>query len=95
MNAAEALGVRVVRPIYERRHRGEADLKGKVIQFAQEEEDYHTRILVGSGMHFDIQVTDTYAPKLALRALIHLEQGFAEFDLGDLPVEVRSRGFFA
>jgi hypothetical protein len=71
MNAAEAYGVRVVRPVYERRHRGEADLKGQVIQYAQEEEEYHTRILVGSAKHFDIQVEGPYFPKPALKMLIH------------------------
>jgi len=50
MNAGEAYGVRIVRAVHERRQKGEPDLRERVIQFAQEEEEYHTRILVLVGI---------------------------------------------
>ncbi len=70
MNAGEAYGVRVVRAVHERRQKGSPDLRGRVIQFAQEEEEYHTRILVGATHHFNVQATEAYTPSPVLRLLI-------------------------
>jgi hypothetical protein len=71
MNAGEAYGVRIVRAVHERRQKGEPDLRERVIQFAEEEEEYHTRILLGATNHFSVQAQSAYFPKLALRVLIH------------------------
>ena len=71
INAGEAYGVRVIKPVYQQRLKGKTSLKDQVVIFAQEEEEYHTRILVGAARYFDIQVEDAYAPKLALKVLIH------------------------
>jgi hypothetical protein len=71
MNAGEAYGVRIVRAVHERRHKGQPDLRERVIEFAQEEEEYHTRILVGASHHFGVQARGAYYPKLALKVLIH------------------------
>jgi hypothetical protein len=71
MNAGEAYGVRVVKAVHARQDRGKTDLRTRVIQFAQEEEEYHTRILVGSAGYFAIQVGGIYRPALALKFLIH------------------------
>ena len=71
MNGGEAYGVRVVKDVYTRFNKYGADLRGKVMQVAQQEEEYHTRILVGAAQQFDIQVVDRYRPKLILKGLIH------------------------
>jgi hypothetical protein len=71
MNAGEAYGVRIVRAVHERRQKGAPDLRGRVIQFAQEEEEYHTRILVGATTYFEIEARGAYLPKAALKVLIH------------------------
>lgn len=71
MNAGEAYGVRVVKAVHGKRDRGKTDLRNQVIQVAQEEEEYHTRILVGAAHHFDIRVSGVYRPKMALRGLIY------------------------
>ncbi|MBN2549250.1 MAG: hypothetical protein JXB15_08840 [Anaerolineales bacterium] len=70
MNAGEAYGVRVVKAIHQRRHQDDSPLN-RAILFAQEEEEYHTRILVGATHHFDIQAEGAYLPKLLLKVLIH------------------------
>lgn len=71
MNAGEAYGVRVVRAVHERRDQNPSSPRGQAILFAQEEEEYHTRILVGAALNFDIQVEGVYLPKLPLKVLIH------------------------
>lgn len=71
MNDGEAYGVRIVKAAQERRNRGVNDLRTKVISFAQEEEEYHTRILKGSAHHFGLQVNGTFKPAFALTVLIH------------------------
>ena len=71
MNGGEAYGVRVVKAVYTRHDKYGSDLRGKVMQVAQQEEEYHTRILVGAARQFDLQVVDRYHPKPALRVLIH------------------------
>jgi hypothetical protein len=71
MNAGEAYGLRVVTEVHARRERGRADLRSKVIEFAQHEEEYHTRILVGAAGYFDLRATGEYHPSFALRTLIH------------------------
>lgn len=71
MNGGEAYGVRVVKDVYTRRNKYGSDLRGQAMQVAQQEEEYHTRILVGAANQFDIQVVDRYRPKLMLKALIH------------------------
>jgi hypothetical protein len=71
MNAGEAYGVRIVKAVHARQDRGKTDLPTRVIQFAQEEEEYHTRILVGSAGYFDIRAGGTYHPALTLKVLIH------------------------
>ena len=70
MNAGEAYGVRVVKAVHAERWRQSQDLTSRAISFAQEEEEYHTRILVGASHYFNIQVQDTYTPPLALKVLI-------------------------
>ena len=70
MNAGEAYGVRVVKSVHAKRHEPEG-LSGQAILFAQSEEEYHTRILVGASRHFNIQVEGAYTPKLALKILIN------------------------
>ncbi len=71
MNDGEAYGVRVVKAAQEQRNRGVNDLRTKVISFAQEEEEYHTRILKGAAHHFALDVKGEYKPSLALKGLIH------------------------
>ncbi len=71
INAGEAYGVEVLRPVYTRRIDQETQALLQVSLYALEEEQYHTRILVGAARHFDIQVPATYTPKLALKILIH------------------------
>jgi hypothetical protein len=70
MNGGEAYGVRVVKAVHAERWRKSQDLPSKAISFAQQEEEYHTRILVGAAHSFDISVNGTYTPKLALKLLI-------------------------
>lgn len=71
MNAGEAYGVRVVKKVHARQDQGKTDLRTRVIRVAQEEEEYHTRILVGAANYFDIDVSGVYHPKLVLRMLIY------------------------
>ncbi|HEY9075994.1 MAG TPA: hypothetical protein VIO61_05590 [Anaerolineaceae bacterium] len=71
MNAGEAYGVRVVKTVHSRQDRGKTNLRTRVIQVAQEEEEYHTRILVGAAHYYNINVTGIYRPKPALRFLIY------------------------
>jgi hypothetical protein len=71
MNDGEAYGVRIVKAAQAKRNAGVNDLRTKVISFAQEEEEYHTRILKGAAHHFDIRVTAEYKPSIALKVLIH------------------------
>jgi hypothetical protein len=71
MNGGEAYGVRVVKDVYTRHNKYGSDLRGMAMQVAQQEEEYHTRILVGAAQQFDIQVVDRYRPKLMLKVLIH------------------------
>jgi hypothetical protein len=71
MNAGEAYGVRIVKAVHARHDRGRTDLPTRVIQVAQEEEEYHTRILVGTALNFNIQATGVYRPSLVLRGLIY------------------------
>lgn len=70
MNDGEAYGVRVVKAAQARRNVGVTDLRTKAIAFAQEEEEYHTRILKGSAHHFGLKVNAEYKPTFALRVLI-------------------------
>lgn len=70
MNAGEAYGVRVVKAVHAKRWQEKNDLPSQAIAFAQEEEEYHTRILVGASHYFDIQAEGTYTPRLALKVLI-------------------------
>ncbi|HNT26451.1 MAG TPA: hypothetical protein PKM21_18940 [Anaerolineales bacterium] len=70
MNAGEAYGVRVVKAVHARRWQQSQDLPSRAIAFAQEEEEYHTRILVGAAHHFNIQAGGEYVPRLALKVLI-------------------------
>jgi len=71
MNDGEAYGVRLVKAAQAKRNEGVNDVRTNVISFAQEEEEYHTRILKGSAHHFDIHVTDDYKPSMALKVFIH------------------------
>lgn len=70
MNAGEAYGVRVIKAVHARRKHQSQDLPSRAILFAQEEEEYHTRILVGASNYFNIRAEGTYNPKLTLRVLI-------------------------
>ncbi|MBN2148945.1 MAG: hypothetical protein JW726_16290 [Anaerolineales bacterium] len=70
MNAGEAYGVRVVKAVHARRWRQSQDLPSRAISFAQEEEEYHTRILVGAAHYFNIRADGSYLPRLALKVLI-------------------------
>ncbi len=70
MNAGEAYGVRVIKAVHARRKHQSQDLASRAILFAQEEEEYHTRILVGAANYFNIRAEGTYNPKPALRVLI-------------------------
>lgn len=70
MNGGEAYGVRVVKAVHGKRWENAEDLPTRAIQYAQEEEEYHTRILVGAANHFGIQVTQQYDPTAALKVLI-------------------------
>lgn len=70
MNDGEAYGVRVVKAAQARRNAGVTDLRTKAIAFAQEEEEYHTRILKGSAHHFGLKVNAEYKPTFALKVLI-------------------------
>lgn len=71
MNAGEAYGVRVVKAVHARRKQADRNLASQAILFAQEEEEYHTRILVGAAVHFGIRAEGAYSPTLALRVLIN------------------------
>jgi hypothetical protein len=71
MNGGEAYGVRVVKGVYTRLDKYGSDLRGQVMRLAQQEEEYHTRILVGAARQFDIRVVDRYRPTLLLKVLIH------------------------
>lgn len=70
MNAGEAYGVRVVKRVHAKEFQNPRDLPTRVIQFAQEEEEYHTRILVGAARHFNISAQGAYYPPAALKVLI-------------------------
>lgn len=70
MNAGEAYGVRVVKAVHAKRWRQSQDLPSRAISFAQEEEEYHTRILVGASHYFNIRADGSYFPRLALKVLI-------------------------
>jgi hypothetical protein len=71
MNAGEAYGVRVVKRVHSKRQlRNKDDLATQAILFAQEEEEYHTRILVGAAGHFNLRVEGAYLPSPALKVLI-------------------------
>jgi hypothetical protein len=70
MNGGEAYGVRVVKAVHGKRWQHAVDLPSRAIQYAQEEEEYHTRILVGAANHYGIQVTRQYVPSAALKVLI-------------------------
>lgn len=70
MNAGEAYGVRVVKAVHAKRWRQSQDLPSRAISFAQEEEEYHTRILVGATHYFDVRAQGTYNPPFALKVLI-------------------------
>ncbi|MCX6028715.1 MAG: hypothetical protein NT169_05355 [Chloroflexi bacterium] len=71
MNAGEAYGVRIVKAVHGRRDKDRTDLASRVILVAQEEEEYHTRILVGAAHYFGIRADGVYHPKPALKVLIH------------------------
>lgn len=71
MNAGEAYGVRIVKAVHGRQDRGKTDLRTRVIAFAQEEEEYHTRILVGAAGYFGIRADRPYRAALPLKVLIH------------------------
>ncbi len=70
MNGGEAYGVRVVKAVHGKRWQHAEDLPTRAIQYAQEEEEYHTRILVGAANHYGIQVRRQYVPSAALKVLI-------------------------
>jgi len=70
MNAGEAYGVRVVKSVRGRKYMQRTDVASRIMMIAQEEEEYHTRILVGAANYFDIQVNGAYRPSLALKVLI-------------------------
>jgi hypothetical protein len=70
MNAGEAYGVRVVKSVHAKTWGKKQDLRSRAISVAQQEEEYHTRILVGAAHYFDIQVKSTFTPPLALKLLI-------------------------
>jgi hypothetical protein len=70
MNGGEAYGVKVVKAVHGKRWAHAEDLPTKAIQYAQEEEEYHTRILVGAANHYGIAVTRQYVPTAALKVLI-------------------------
>lgn len=70
MNAGEAYGVRVVKRVHAKEFQNPRDLPTRAIQFAQEEEEYHTRILVGAAKHFDVRAEGVYYPPAALKVLI-------------------------
>lgn len=70
MNGGEAYGVKVVKAVHGKRWQHAEDLPTRAIQYAQEEEEYHTRILVGAANHYGIQVTRQYVPSAALKVLI-------------------------
>jgi len=70
MNGGEAYGVRVVKAVHGKRWQHAEDLPTRAIRYAQEEEEYHTRILVGAANHYGIQVTRQYVPSAVLKVLI-------------------------
>jgi hypothetical protein len=70
MNAGEAYGVRVVKSVHAKTWGKKQDLRSRAISVAQQEEEYHTRILVGTAHYFNIQAADSFTPPLALKVLI-------------------------
>jgi hypothetical protein len=70
MNAGEAYGVGVVKSVRGKKYMKRTDVVSRIMMIAQEEEEYHTRILVGAANYFDIQVNGVYRPSLALKVLI-------------------------
>jgi hypothetical protein len=91
MNAGHAYGVRVVKAAHNRRDRRRTDLARQVIVIAQEEEEYHTRILVGASQAFNLKARVAYRPPLALKALIY-SLAYAPRPFFPHPVRLRSRG---
>ena len=71
MNAGEAYGVRVVKSVRGRKYMQRTDVASRIMMVAQEEEEYHTRILVGAANYFNIRVDGVYRAPLALKVLIH------------------------
>jgi len=70
MNAGEAYGVRVVKSVHAKTWGKKQDLRSRAISVAQQEEEYHTRILVGTAHYFNIQAAGTFTPPVALKVLI-------------------------
>jgi len=76
INAAEAYGVEVVTKAA-RRSRAELGVAADVQQIVVQEEQYHTRLLVGAAGHFEgLSIVSAWRPALSLRliigALVHI-----------------------